>query len=253
MDYSPHSRFWELDIIRGLAVVMMVFYHFLYDLDYFGSYPLNVRSGSWLYFAEATAAIFIVLVGISLTLSSSRARSGGLSGRLFFRFLKRGLRIFSYGMVITLTTYLLIGKGFIIFGVLHFIGVSTVLAYPFIRLRTLNFFAGSIFVLIGVYLQGLTFNFPGLFWLGFIPDNFYTLDYFPIFPWFGLVLIGMYLGNRFYQDGKRGFKLPDLSESFIVNLLGTLGRNSLVVYLAHQPVLVATLFLVGIIPTLHPS
>ena len=51
MDYSPHSRFWELDIIRGLAVVMMVFYHFLYDLDYFGGYPLNVRSGYWLYFA----------------------------------------------------------------------------------------------------------------------------------------------------------------------------------------------------------
>ena len=72
MDFSPPFRFWELDFIRGLAVVMMVLYHFLYDLDYFGGYPLNVRSGCWLYFAEATAAIFIVLVGASLTLSASR-------------------------------------------------------------------------------------------------------------------------------------------------------------------------------------
>jgi uncharacterized membrane protein len=253
MDFSQPSRFWELDFIRGLAVVMMVLYHFLYDLDYFGGYPLNVRSGYWLYFAEATAAIFIVLVGASLTLSASRSRVRGVSEKLFARFFIRGLRIFSLGLAITLITYLLIGRGFILFGVLHFIGVSIVLAYPFLRLRTFNLFAGSIFILIGIYLQGLTFNFPWLLWLGFVPYNFYTLDYFPIFPWFGLVLIGIYLGNRFYQDGKRGFRLPDLSGSFIVDLLSNLGRNSLAVYLVHQPVIVATLFLVGIIPTLHPS
>jgi uncharacterized membrane protein len=253
MDYSSPFRFWELDFIRGLAVVMMVFYHLLYDLNYFGGYPLDVRSGSWLYFAKATAAIFIVLVGASLTLSASRSRMREVPEKLYLMFFKRGLRIFSLGLVVTLTTYLLIGRGFIIFGVLHFIGVSIVLAYPFLRLRTFNLFAGSIFILIGIYLQGLTFNFPWLLWLGFVPYNFYTLDYFPIIPWFGLVLIGMYLGNRFYQDGKRGFKLPDLSGSFIVDLLGTLGRNSLVVYLVHQPVIVATLFLVGIIHSLHPS
>jgi uncharacterized membrane protein len=234
-------------------VVMMVLYHFLYDLDYFGGYPLNVRSGPWLYFAEATAAVFIVLVGVSLTLSSSRARKGGASEKLYLRFFKRGLKIFSLGLVVTLTTYLLIGRGFIIFGVLHFIGVSIVLAYPFLRLRTFNLFAGAIFILLGVYLQGLTFNFPWLLWLGFVSDNFYTLDYFPILPWFGLVLIGIFLGNRFYQDGKRGFRLPNLSGFFIVDLFGTLGRNSLMVYLVHQPVIVVALFLVGIIPSLHPG
>ncbi|VVB62866.1 Uncharacterised protein [uncultured archaeon] len=242
MDFSKPSRFWELDFIRGLAVVMMVLYHFLYDLNYFGGYTLNVHSGLWLYFAEATAAIFIVLVGVSLTLSASRSQMRGASEKLYLRFFKRGLRLFSLGLVVTLATYLLIGRGSILFGVLHFIGVSIVLAYPFLRLRTFNLFAGSIFILIGIYLQGLTFNFPWLLWLGLVPYNFYTLDYFPIFPWFGLVLIGIFLGNRFYQDGKRGFRLPDLSGSFIVDLLGTLGRNSLVIYLVHQPVIVATCF-----------
>jgi uncharacterized membrane protein len=253
MDHTPHYRLWELDFIRGLAVVMMVLYHFLYDLDYFGGCPLNVRSGSWLYFAEATAAIFIVLVGASLTLSSSRARKGGASEKLFHRFFKRGLKIFSYGLVITLTTYLLIGRGFILFGVLHFIGVSIVLAYPFLRLRTFNLFAGSIIVLIGVYLQGLTFNFPWLIWLGFVPENFYSLDYFPIFPWFGLILIGIYLGNSLYNHGRRSFKLPDLSDSFVVNILGVLGRNSLLVYLVHQPALVAILFFTGVMPFKYPT
>lgn len=253
MDFSRPTRFWELDFIRGLAVVMMVLYHFLYDLDYFGGYPLNVRSGLWLYFAEATAAIFIVLVGLSLTLSSSRARRRGASEKLYLRFFKRGLKIFSLGLVITLATYLLIGRGFIIFGVLHFIGVSIVLAYPFLRLRAFNLFAGSIIVLLGIYLQSLTFNFPWLLWLGFAPENFYTLDYFPILPWFGLVLIGIFLGNRLYQDGKRGLWLPDLSCYFMVEPLCILGRNSLMVYLVHQPVIVVALFLVGIIPSTHPG
>lgn len=253
MDYRQPSRLWELDLIRGLAVIMMVFYHFLYDLNYFSVYPLGVRSGIWLYFAEATAITFIVLVGVSLTLIASRSRIRGDSEKIFARFFKRGAMIFSLGLAITLATYLLIGRGFILFGVLHFIGVSTVLAYPFLKLRTFNLFAGSILILVGLYLQGLTFNFPWLLWLGFVPYDFYTLDYFPILPWFGLVLIGMYLGNRFYRDGKRSFKLHDLSGFLIVNQLSALGRNSLVIYLIHQPVLVAALFLVGIIPSLHPS
>lgn len=253
MDISQPSRFWELDFIRGLAVVMMVIYHLLFDLNYFDGYPLNVRSGFWLFFADATASIFIVLVGASLTLSASSSQIREVPEKLYLRFFKRGLRIFSYGMVVTLTTYLLIGRGFILFGVLHFIGVSIVLAYPFLRLRTFNLFAGSIIVLIGFYLQGLTFNFSWLLWLGFVPYNFYTLDYFPIFPWFGLVLIGIFLGNSLYKNGERSFRLPELSGCFIVDLLGTLGRNSLVVYLVHQPILVATLFLVRIIQSLHPS
>lgn len=253
MDFSRPTRFWELDFIRGLAVVMMVLYHAFYDLDYFDGYPLNVRSGPWLYFAEATAAIFIVLVGLSLTLSSSRARKRGASEKLYLRFFKRGLKIFSLGLVITFSTYLLIGRGFIIFGVLHFIGVSIVLAYPFLRLRTFNLFAGSIIVLLGIYLQGLTFSFPWLLWLGFAPENFYTLDYFPILPWFGLVLIGIFLGNRFYQDGNRCFRLPDLSGYFMVEPLCILGRNSLMIYLVHQPAIVVVLFLVGIIPSVHPG
>lgn len=248
MALSPHSRFWELDFIRGTAVAMMVLYHFLYDLDYFGIYPLDVRLGPWLYFAEATAAIFIVLVGASLTMSASRSRVLEASGKLYLKLFERGLKIFSMGLAITLATYLLIGRGFIIFGVLHFIGASIVLAYPFLRLRTANIFAGAVVILTGFYLQGLTFNFPWLLWLGFVPYNFYTLDYFPLIPWFGLVLIGIFLGNGFYQDGKRGFKLPDLSGSFMVDLFCALGRNSLAIYLIHQPVIVAALLLVGIIP-----
>jgi uncharacterized membrane protein len=240
-------RFWELDSARGLAVIMMVLYHLLYDLSYLGDYPLDMRSGFLPGFAWATAAIFITLVGISLTLSDSKARILGESDRLPYMLIRRGLKIFSLGLAITLATYILIGHGFILFGVLHFIGISIILAYPFLRLGAYGFYAGVAVILIGIYLQGITFDHAWLIWIGLIPDGFYTLDLFPIFPWFGLVLIGMAIGDRFYHDHERCFKLPDFSGTAAIRLTGALGRNSLVIYLVHQPVMVAVLILLGLV------
>ena len=34
------SRLWQIDCIRGIAVVLMVFYHFMWDVHYFGLYQL---------------------------------------------------------------------------------------------------------------------------------------------------------------------------------------------------------------------
>jgi len=74
MAKNLEKRFWEIDFLRGLAIIMMILFHLLYDLNYFGEYNLNLHSGFWWYFARMTATIFILLVGISLTLSFSRAK-----------------------------------------------------------------------------------------------------------------------------------------------------------------------------------
>ena len=66
------DRFWEIDSLRGFAVTMMVAYHFLYDLNFFGVYDFNVNSGFLWYVARVTAFIFIFLVGLSLKLSYFR-------------------------------------------------------------------------------------------------------------------------------------------------------------------------------------
>ena len=103
------SRLWEVDLLRGIALIMMILFHFLFDLSYLGVYGLNVFSGFWLHFAQATAAIFLLLVGVSLTLSHSRARKMGV-GRLYIMFIKRGLKIFSLGLAVTIITYLLVDE-----------------------------------------------------------------------------------------------------------------------------------------------
>ena len=146
-----------------------------------------------------------------------------------------------------MATYLLIGQGFMIFGVHHLIGISTIMAWPFFSLGRCNVLAASAIIFLGIYLQGLTFSVPWLLWLGLYPKGLYTLDYFPLLPWFGVTLLGIFLGGRLYSRYARAFKVPDLSGWPQVKLLCFFGRNSLVIYLAHQPVLVTTLWLFGLI------
>ena len=203
MDESLKVRFWEVDFLRGLATILMVLFHSVYDLDYFDVYDFDLSSGIWFYLARFTAALFLLLVGVSLFLSYSRARLLGEEDRFRFRLLKRSIWILSLAMGITLVTYFSIGKGFIIFGVLHLIGISLLLAYPFLRLQWQNFVFGLFFIAAGLYLQKVNVEFPWLIWLGLAPQDFSSLDYVPIFPWFGVVLMGMGLGDLLYRNYRR--------------------------------------------------
>jgi len=231
------KRFWEIDFLRGIAVIMMIIFHFLFDLVFFRGYNINVSSGLLLYFARMTAFIFIFLVGVSLTISYSRAIKKQKTN-LFTKYLKRGAKIFSWGLAITLVTWLFFREEFIIFGVLHFIGLSIILAYPLIKYKWQNLVLGVFFIVAGFFLSKLTFNFSWLMWLGFIPKYFCTLDYFPLLPWFGVVLIGLFFGNLLYKNNRRIFKIADLSKNYLIIFFSFLGRHSLFVYLVHQPALI---------------
>jgi len=233
-------RYWEIDFLRGIAIMMMIIFHAVFDMNYFSSYRIDIQSGFWWFFARITASIFIFLVGVSLTLSYSRAIKERKD--LLMKYLYRGLKIFSWGLIITLITWVFFREGFIIFGILHFIGIAIILAYPFIRHRFLNPFFGILFISLGIYLTGLIFDFPWLIWLGFMPQNFYTFDYFPILPWFGLVLLGLFFGNLFYPEGRRRINIKEISNP-LTKLFCFLGRHSLLIYLIHQPVLIALLYI----------
>lgn len=236
------NRFFEIDFLRGFAIIIMIIYHLFYDLNFFNFYNINIGSGLWWYFARVIASTFILLVGISLTLSYSRAKKPN-----YAKYMKRGFRIFSWGLLITLMTGIFLRQGFVMFGVLHLIGVSIILAYPFLKFRFLNLFTGIIFIIFGTYIKNFTFDFPWLMWLGLRPESLYTFDYFPIFPWFGLVLIGLFIGNSLYPNYKRKFKLPDISNFSFVRLFCFLGRKSLFIYLIHQPILITLIYLLGVV------
>ncbi len=231
--YNTHSmRFFEIDAARGAAIILMILFHAAFDLKYVGVYNLDFGWFFWYMLPRAIATIFIILAGISLTLNYNRSKKDAAT-----RFSRRGLTIFSFGLAITLTTYIFFPEGTILFGILHFIGISTVLSLPFLEMREKGFFLGLLAAIAGFYLQTMRFDFPWLLWLGFMPSNFYTFDYFPIFPWFGFILLGIHLGNRFYTNGKRIFRINEPQSRFI-GLLALIGKKPLIIYLLHQPLLV---------------
>jgi uncharacterized membrane protein len=238
---SPAVRFWEVDMLRGWAVVMMVFYHLAFDLNYFAFYDIDVSQGFWLAAARLAASLFLLLVGLSLTLSRSRALRSGQDDRYCLRLMRRSARMLGLALGITVVTYLFIGRGFIVFGVLHLIGLSLLPAYLFLQLHRANLIFGLFFILIGAYLQSISVGFSWLLWLGLAPHSFYSVDYFPVFPWFGVILVGMGLGDWLYPCGRRRISLPDIEPFPFVRLFTFLGKNSLGIYLIHQPVIISFL------------
>jgi len=240
------SRLWEIDCARGIAILMMVVFHTVFDISFFAIAPVEIGSGFWRYFAFATATLFLLIVGISLVVSHARAAQKLSGFALTRKFMIRGAGIFALGLLVTLATYLYLHEGFVVFGILHLIGIAVILSPLFFRFGRANILIGVAIILAGFLIHGI--NGPAyLIPLGIYPSDFYSVDYTPLLPWLGVVLVGLGVGNYLYRDGVRQFRirrLPDL----VITPLSFLGRHSLVIYLVHQPVIILLLTTVMGIP-----
>jgi uncharacterized membrane protein len=239
------DRFWEVDVARGVANIMMIVYHSTYDLDTLGGYDIQSTTGQWALFADVTAGLFVFLVGVSLAISQARTTLTGWN--LFRKYLARGLRILVYAVVLTFV-FLALGMGVVAFGILHLIGISIILAYPFLRLRFTNLVLGALIFVAGQYIlaQGLDSQSIWLLPFGIVPEGVIMPDYRPLLPWFGVVLIGLFFGNLVYGDGGRPAVTEDEAPLPARPLL-PLGRNSLFIYLIHQPIIIALLAATGVV------
>lgn len=235
---SRKKRIWEVDCLRGLAVCMMLASNFCFDLYYF--YSLVHPESGWLaWFARATAGLFVFLVGVSLTLSLVGIERVGR------KLVRRGLFIFGLGMVISLCTRIAVGENFVVFGILHLIGVGIILSYPFLSFKWLNLLCGILVVAIGVSISGMRVDFPWLLFFGVQYSGFASVDYTPLAPWFGLMLVGIFCGKVVYPQGRPRFAVPAVAGSRPFRWLRFLGQHSLLLYFVHQPVFWAGFWLAG--------
>jgi uncharacterized membrane protein len=160
--------------------------------------------------------------------------------KLTRKYFMRGIKLLFFAALITLFTYFFVPQYTIFFGILHFFAVSSFLIPFFIKYNKLNLIVGLSIILSGIYLQQQTFNFSSLSWLGFVPQTLSTFDYFPMIPWFGVLLLGVYYGKYIIdRTANIWFK------GKISSVLTFMGKHSLTIYLVHQPALILLLIALG--------
>lgn len=240
------ARLPLLDELRGLLILNVVAYHTLYDLVYLFGLQLGWFRGTGAFlWQQWMSGSLIFLSGISCLLSRSN--------------LRRGAKALALGLALTAATLLVMPGERILFGILHFFGCAMLLfglAAPLLQKipDRVGFWAclalfvftkhlpnGSVGLpgLVEIALPQWLYSTPFLFPLGLPGPSFYSADYFPLVPWLFLFLAGSFWGRKI----PRG-RVPAFARRSHLPLLGKIGRHTMLIYLAHQPVIYALLIII---------
>src|SRR5690554_1936154 len=221
-----NRRVWEIDLLRGVAIILMVVFHTVYDLNEFLGLDITYNSGFWYWVGKISALIFIFISGIS---------SGFSKGVL-----RRGLKVLAIGLGITLVTYFALEEQYIRFGILHFLG-TCMLLYPLFK--ALNFWLLAVLTAAVAYLAPYVSNYSvqtGLLLpLGFKYKGFVTADYYPLFPYLAVFLLGV-MAYKLYYHKKKSL----LGFSWENRIIRYVSKRSLFIYVVHQPVILGVLLLI---------
>lgn len=240
------NRIHFLDEARGFAVFLMIFYHAFYLL--YSVFGLNFAYDLFVFFMPVEpifAGLFMLVSGISTSLSKNN--------------LKRGLILLGVALGFTaVTSFVMPALGFveceIRFGILHFLSCSIILFAMFRKpLSRVNPFVGILvcavlYPFFGQIEKGIlrygnlaVFNIPESLYetdwlmpLGIYSDSFFSADYFPLLPNIFIFLAGAFLGIYFVKNGFPKWSYPKRNAFF-----GFLGRNALIIYIAHMPAIFA--------------
>lgn len=245
---SAKKRIHILDEVRGFCVFCMVFDHALFTLGYmFDHHFSRIVFDLLAYISPLFAATFVMMCGASCMLSHNN--------------LKRGIRILSAGVAVTLFSLIIMSDAPIIFGVLHLLG-SCVTLYALTH-KAIDKIPAPLGLVACVVLFFLTYSIDTGY-LGFapfvikLPESIYESghlmilgfrspmssysDYFPLFPWMFAFFAGVFIGRYFMNEG-----LPEGVYKSRVPFFSMFGTNAFFVYIIHQPLIFGVYYLISLI------
>ncbi|MBQ3519298.1 MAG: DUF1624 domain-containing protein [Clostridia bacterium] len=243
---SNTKRLLLPDTLRGFLVIEMIVYHLLFDLYYM--FNANI---AW--FAGQGMRLF------QLSILSGFVLLSGFCFPMGKRKIFRAAQVFVCGLIIILVTVLVMPSQKILFGVLSCLGLCmllmTALEKPLTKINPA--FGFLLFALLGLLTYGVRSGYIGIFthplielpdaWyttsflfpLGLKNANFRSSDYVPLLPWFFVFVCGFYLNKLVYKSEKALRVLPHG-----IKPLAVIGRYSLWIYMAHQPIIYGVLWLI---------
>jgi uncharacterized membrane protein len=237
------GRIELIDLLRGIALAAMAAYHLLWDLTFYGVIDIGIGYDPvWTSIQRGILTAFLLLVGTGLWL----AHGNGIRWTSFWR---RWVMIVAGALLVTLGTRLLLPDYIAYFGVLHAIALFSLLALPLIRAPLPVVLVVAFFFLVPpAILSSPTFNERWLSWLGFFSATPSTTDLVPVFPWFGVVLLGIVAVRIASERGAMAAAARIKVRDPIGMALRVIGRWSLAFYLLHQPLLVGLTMLIAQAP-----
>ncbi len=222
--------------MRGSAIVLMFAYHFSYDLNYFRLAEFDFyRDPFWLHFRTLIVSLFLGVMGFSLYLATR-------NGIQWTRFNRRLLQIGLYAALVSAGSYVMFPESMIFFGILHFAFVASLLGLLFINLYWSNLVLGLIFIAMGVLLSFPLFDHSVWRIFGMMTARPVTEDYVPLLPWFGVVLLGLFLGRLTVTERPVAWLANWTATTTPSRILAFGGRHSLNIYMLHQPVFIGLLY-----------
>ncbi|RVQ58706.1 DUF1624 domain-containing protein [Sinorhizobium medicae] len=242
-DATGAKRIALLDALRGLALVAMAVYHFVWDLEFFGYVAAGTAgTGGWRMFARLIASSFLFLAGYSLVLGQYpkfRPRA----------FAMRFAKIAGAAALISVGTWFAFRHSFIFFGILHSIAAASLVGLLFLRLpAATSFLAAAAAFAAPYYLRSSYFDTPALWWVGLSETIPRSNDYVPLFPWLAPFLVGLGCAKLLHPvlSARRRSRGSATGNAVLITSLAFAGRHSLLIYLAHQPLLLAVVYLLSI-------
>lgn len=208
----------------------MVIYHYAFNLSYFLNYPINLNSFPINIVPPLFSACFIFVSGYSSTLSKNSA--------------KRGFYVLFWGMIITIVTFIFTPEAPIYFGILHCLGSMMIIKGFFLE-KTPNHYL--LIISIVVFLLGfITNNYYSdhnyFLFLGLTSRSFTSLDYYPLIPHGAFFILGLFFARK--EKPTFLIKKPKNKIGEVITLAG---KNSLKVYLLHQPIFFIIYYLIKMI------